>query len=106
MHHVCAILHYGTHFMKYMFLTYTYYTLLVLFKLHMCAHATTLLYGENVQCHRECIVYDYNVKYTFTLETTFWKMLCLDARGWLRDPPRQNGGVLENTGNVGHFLCV
>jgi hypothetical protein len=70
MHHVCAILHYGTHFMKYMymFLTYTYYTLLVLCELHMCAQATTILYGANVQCTTECIVYDYIAKYTFTLE--------------------------------------
>jgi hypothetical protein len=67
--------------MKYMFLTSTYYTLLVLFELHMCAQAITILYGANVQYPRECIVYDYNAKYTFNLEITFWKMLCLDVGG-------------------------
>jgi hypothetical protein len=77
MHHVCVILHYGTHFMKYMFLTSTYYTLLVLFELQLCAQAITIMYGANVQNPRECIVYDYNAKYTFTLENTFRKMLCL-----------------------------
>jgi hypothetical protein len=53
MHHVCAILYYGTHFMKYMVLTSTYYTLLVLFELHVCAQAITILYGANVQYPRE-----------------------------------------------------
>jgi hypothetical protein len=72
----------------------------------MCAQAITIMYGANVQCTIECIVYDYIAKYTLTLEIIFRKCGVCYARGWPCDPPRQNGGVLDNKVNVGHFLCI
>jgi hypothetical protein len=86
--------------MKYMFLTSTCYTFLVLFQLHLCAQAITILYGENVQCTRECITLrSIHLPLKLYLENVVSVM-------HVGDPPRQNGGVLDNKGNVGHFLCI